>query len=269
MEPASVVRYNMLGRIEKNPMALLISRRSFTKASLVRLASLLVLCTATAGALAQSAAHMRFARLPNLVTDDPSIVSMLQDRQGFIWLGALNGGLYRYDGAQVVKFFNNSKDLKSLPGERVTTLFEDKDGFVWAGTTHGLARFNPETSDFTRYASSKGPGKHLVIRKIISDGKGGMWLGTWGGLQHFNPTTGKFRVYRPQPGVPDSIGGDSVEALALDARHGLWPALYPVGLDYLAPSSDKFIHFRLDSASKPDPETGKVEALQMDARNRL
>ena len=245
------------------------SRRTPAVAWLGRLTLLIVLWAAGFCAFAQSATHMRFTRPPNLVTDDPSIVSMLQDRQGFVWLGALNGGLYRYDGGQAVKFLNNLKDDKSLPGERVNTLFEDNAGAIWAGTTHGLARFNPETSDFTRYASSKTPGKHQVIRKIISDGKGGMWLGTWGGLQHFEPATGQFRLFLPKSGAPDSIGADSVEALALDARHGLWIGLYPTGLDYLAPGSNKFRHFRLDSAASPDPEIAKVEALQMDERNRL
>ena len=230
---------------------------------------ILLLCAAAAGAGAQSTTHMRFNRLPNLVTDDPSIVSLLQDRQGFIWLGALNGGLYRYDGGQAVKYLNNPKDDKSLPGERVNTLFEDDAGNLWAGTTHGLARFNPQTNDFTRYQSSSKLGKHQVVRKIISDGKRGMWIATWGGLQHFDPVSGAFRLYKPDPARPDSIGADSVESLARDARGGLWVALYPVGLDYLAPGSDSFRHFRLDTSEQPDLTAGKVEALHMDARNRL
>jgi diguanylate cyclase (GGDEF)-like protein len=234
-----------------------------------RLLPAIALCCAAGTALAQSAAHMRFTRQPNLVTDDPSIVSLLQDRQGFVWMGALNGGLYRYDGGQVVKFLNKPKDEKSLPGERVNTLFEDGAGNIWAGTTHGLARFNPASNDFSRYASSPTPGKHQVIRKIISDGKSGMWLSTWGGLQHFDPASGAFRLYQPTPGAPDSIGSDSVEALALDARGGLWVALYPAGLDYLVPGSAVFRHFRLDDAGAPDPVMGKVEALQMDPQQRL
>ncbi len=259
----------LLDALKDCPMTLQLSPRTSTWLRLSRLSTAFVLCAATALATAQSATHMRFNRMPNLVTDDPSIVSIMQDRRGFVWLGALNGGLYRYDGSQVVKFLNNPKDDNSLPGERVNTLYEDETGAIWAGTTHGLARFNPNTSNFTRYASSKAPGKHQVIRKIISDGKGGMWLGTWGGLQHFTPSTGAFRLYQPKPGVPDSIGSDSVEALALDARQGLWMALYPAGLDYLPAGSDKFRHFRLDSAAQPDAMIGKVEALQMDERNRL
>jgi diguanylate cyclase (GGDEF)-like protein len=250
-------------------MTFRIFSRNLSLAALGRGMAIMLACAAAAGAVAQSATHMRFNRLPSLVTDDPSIVSLLQDRQGFVWLGALNGGLYRYDGGQVVKFQNAPKDDKSLPGERVNTLFEDKAGNIWAGTTHGLARYNPETNDFTRFLSSPTPGKHQVVRKIIADGQGGMWIATWGGLQHFDPASGKFRLYQPNPAVPDSIGADSVEALALDARRGLWIALYPVGLDYLAPGGDKFRHFRLDRADRPDPAAAKVEALQMDEHNRL
>ncbi|QYF93678.1 diguanylate cyclase [Massilia sp. PAMC28688] len=250
-------------------MELLIARRILTAAQPRRLIATLFLCGATSLALAQSVSHMRFTRMPSLVTDDPSIVSILQDRQGFIWLGALNGGLYRYDGGQAVKFLNDPKNEASLPGERVNTIFEDSAGAIWAGTTYGLARYNPGTNDFTRFVSDKKPGKHQVIRKIISDGKGGMWVGTWGGLQHFDPASGKFRLFQPKAGAPHAIRSDSVEALALDARGGLWIALYPSGLDYLDPVSGKFRHFNVDTPQQPDPVANKVEALAMDADQRL
>ncbi len=212
---------------------------------------------------------MRFTRLPNLVTADRTLVAMLQDRQGFIWLGALGGGLYRYDGGRVLKFVNDPTNERSLPAERVNTLFEDKAGRIWVGTAHGLARFNPHDSTFTRYVSANSPGKHQVIRKIISDGLDGMWLGTWGGLQHFDPTSGKFTLYKPRKGAPDSIASDSVESLALDARRGLWIATWPTGLDYLAPGSDKFLHFQVGAEGDAEPLVNQVSALQMDSRNRL
>ncbi len=234
-----------------------------------KLGCLLVMLTWATCALAQSAAHMRFARPPNLVTGDPTLVAMLQDRQGFIWLGALGGGLYRYDGGRVLKFANDPKNPGSLPADRVNTLFEDKTGRIWAGTAHGLARFNPDDSSFTRYVSAPEPGKHQVIRKIISDGRDGMWLGTWGGLQHFNPATGQFTLFKHRKNEPASIGADSVESLALDARRGLWIATWPSGLDYLPPGSDRFQHFQVGAADSADPLARQVAALHMDSRNRL
>ena len=250
-------------------MEILIVPRALAAVVLRRLACVIGLCVLTSAAAAPSASHMRFTRLPNLVTADPTLVAMLQDRQGFVWLGALGGGLYRYDGGRVLKFVNDPKNATSLPAERVNTLFEDKAGRIWAGTAHGLARFNPETSSFTRFVSASTPGKHQVIRKIISDGLDGMWLGTWGGLQHFDPASGKFTLYKPSKGVPDSIGSDSVESLALDARRGLWIATWPTGLDYLAPGTDKFQHFQVGAAGVADPLVNQVAALQMDGRNRL
>ncbi len=250
-------------------MKILIVRGDSVLKLLRKLACVIGLCALTSTAVAQSASHMRFTRLPNLVTSDPTLVAMLQDRQGFVWLGALGGGLYRYDGGRVVKFFNDPNDETSLPADRVNTLFEDKAGRLWAGTAHGLALFKPETNSFKRFVSSTAPGKHQVIRKIVSDGQNGMWLGTWGGLQHFDPASGKFTLYKSRKGETDSIGADSVESLALDARRGLWIATWPTGLDYLAPGSDKFAHFQVGSAAQPDPLINQVAALQMDSRNRL
>ncbi|MES2319900.1 MAG: diguanylate cyclase [Pseudomonadota bacterium] len=250
-------------------MKILIIPRACTPASLRNIACAIALFGLSCMAVAQTAAHMRFTRLPNLVTADPTLVSMLQDRQGFIWLGALGGGLYRYDGGRILKFVNDPKNPNSLPAERVNALFEDKLGRIWAGTAHGLARFNPENSSFTRYVSANAPGKHQVIRKIISDGANGMWLGTWGGLQHFDPASGKFTLYKSKKGDTDSIASDSVESLALDARRGLWIATWPTGLDYLPPGSDKFQHFQVGAAGVADPLVNQVAALQMDGRNRL
>ncbi|MFL6658672.1 MAG: diguanylate cyclase [Massilia sp.] len=243
--------------------------RSGAAAVLRKLALLASLCVLTSLASAQSASHMRFTRPPNLVTGDPTLVSMLQDSQGFVWLGALGGGLYRYDGGRVLKFVNDPNDETSLPAERVNALFEDKAGRIWAGTAHGLARFNPETNNFTRYVSSPKPGKHQVIRKIASDGLDGIWLGTWGGLQHFDPATGKFVVYKSDKAIPDSITSDSVEAMALDSKRGLWVATWPAGLDYLAAGSTSFKHFQVVSGAVAEPLVNQVAALQMDSKNRL
>ena len=220
-------------------------------------------------ATAQSNSHLRFTRPPNLVSEDASIVAMLQDRQGFIWMGYLNGGLSRYDGGRMLHFVHNPLDPNSLPAGRVNTLFEDKKGLLWAGTATGLALFVPESNTFKRYVSSPKRGRHQVVRKIISDGADGMWLATWGGLQHFAPSTGAFIEYLPREGDKDSIGANSVNSLALDVKGGLWIGTWPTGLDYLAPGTNKFAHFRLDSAEHPDLSANTVDALVVDGKNRL
>jgi diguanylate cyclase (GGDEF)-like protein len=250
-------------------MEMLLLSRLASAARRCTLGTLACLILIASPAAAQLGSHLRFTRPPNLVSEDPSIVAMLQDRQGFVWLAYLNGGVSRYDGGRMVHYVNDPANKNSLPAGRVNTLFEDSKGRIWAGTASGLALFAAETNTFTRYVSSTNPGRHQVIRKIISDGAQGLWLATWGGLQHFAPDTGAFTLYLPREGVADDIGSKSVNALALDAKGGLWISTWPLGLDYLAPGTKKFTHFRVDSVEQPDTPINTVEALEIDRQNRL
>ncbi|MES2901280.1 MAG: two-component regulator propeller domain-containing protein [Pseudomonadota bacterium] len=204
---------------------------------------------------------LRFKRLGSLDADELSIIALLQDRQGFIWIGTHSGGLYRYNGYEIVKYASNSSEAGSLPHDRVSTLFEDKQGNVWAGTQNGLARYNPKTDNFTRFAPPPGPSAQSIVKQIIGDGKDGMWLATWGGLQHFNPAKGSFTVYQHDKNVPSSLASNDINAVAIDDKGGLWAATWPGGLDYLPAGASAFTHFRVDRDGAVDAKLNIVRAL--------
>ncbi|WP_229215627.1 diguanylate cyclase [Duganella sp. CY15W] len=199
------------------------------------------------------------------------MLSLLQDKKGFIWVGTHTNGLYRYNGYQAVKYINNPGDPASLPHDRVSSIFEDKQGRIWAATQNGLARFNPETNNFTTFAAGdKAPKNHRIVKNIIADGKDGLWIGTWGGLQHFDPNTGKFdAIYAHDDNNPDSLASNDLNALALDAKGGLWIGTWPGGMDYLAPGTKVFKHHQVDPAAKPDARVNIVRALQFDNHGAL
>ncbi len=226
-----------------------------------RLAALLCLLSFALAAFASPTSPLRFKRLGNLDSEELAILALLQDRQGFVWIGTLNGGLYRYNGYQAVKYRSHAGDPGSLPHDRVSTLFEDASGTVWAGTQNGLARFNPATNNFTRFAPPPGPSSQRIVKSIIGDGKGGMWLATWGGLQHFNPASGVFTLYLHDPKNPASLASNDLNAIAMDERGGVWAATWPGGLDYLQAGARTFIHHRLDTDAAPDPKLNIVRAL--------
>ena len=234
---------------------------------LARLCLLLCLALAAAAAPATPTSPLRFKPLASLEANDLSILALLQDRQGFVWIGTHSGGLYRYNGYEAVKFSSSAADPRSLPHDRISTLFEDRQGQIWVGTQEGLARFNPGSNDFTRYAPPPGPAAQRIIKSIVSDGKDGMWLATWGGLQHFDPPSGKFKLFRHDPQVADSLGSDDLNALAMDDQGGLWAATWPGGLDYLPRGSEHFVHHRVDRAEAPDAKLNIVRALHF-ARDR-
>ena len=167
-------------------------------------------------AQAASTSELRFQRLSALGADQLSTLSLLQDRQGFIWIGTNNAGLYRFDGYHSEKYQSQANDPHSLPHDRISALYEDQQGRIWAGTQNGLALFNPKTNNFTRYIIEGGPSNQRIIKVIASDGKDGLWLATWGGLQHFDTNTGKFTLYAHDPNRPDSLGKNDLNAIVVD-----------------------------------------------------
>ncbi|WP_395006753.1 two-component regulator propeller domain-containing protein [Undibacterium sp.] len=229
----------------------------------------LVLVSFCAHSLASSTSELRFQRLDSLGADQLSVLTLLQDRQGFIWIGTNNAGLYRFNGYLSEKYQSRASDLNSLPHDRISAMFEDHDGRIWVGTQDGLARFNADTNNFTRFAPTAGANNQRIIKSIVSDGKSGFWLATWGGLQHFDPTSGTFTLYSHDPSRPDSLASNDLNAIAVDKRGGVWAGTWPAGLDYLAPGSTIFRHFRVDDERAPDSKLNIVRSMHLDAQQQL
>ena len=236
---------------------------------LLRLLAICCLLTLATLAAATPTSDLRFKRLGSLDADELSILSLLQDRQGFIWIGTHSGGLYRYNGYQAVKYTHDPRNPRSLPNDRVSALFEDKQGRVWAGTQHGLARFDPESGDFTALKLPPGPSSQRIVKAIVGDGRDGMWVATWGGLQHVDSASGAVTRYVHDKADPGSLASNDLNALALDQDGGLWASTWPGGLDYLAPGAKQFVHHRIDSPEAPDDKLNIVRALYFGADRTL
>jgi diguanylate cyclase (GGDEF)-like protein len=228
---------------------------------LLRLIAICCLLSLAVRAGATPTSDLRFKHLESLDADDLSILSLLQDRQGFVWIGTHSGGLYRYNGYQAVKYTHDPRNPRSLPNDRVAALFEDKQGRVWAGTQDGLARFDPESGSFVALPPPPGRSSQRIVKAIIGDGKDGMWVATWGGLQHVDSASGAVTRYVHDSADPGSVGSNDLNALALDQDGGLWASTWPGGVDYLAPGASKFIHYRVDTPAAPDEKLNIVRSL--------
>jgi diguanylate cyclase (GGDEF)-like protein len=239
----------------------------------LRPAPRLLLCAALAlshAADAQAAPRpLAFTPVDSLGADSRAILSILQDKQGFVWIGTIEGGLFRHDGHKQVRYLNDPSDPHSLPGGRVTSLYEDEAGRLWVGTDEGMARFDPATNAFTRYAPANVPANARIVRRIVSDYRGGMWVGTWGGLHHFDPRKGAFVSYLHDDAKPDSLTYNDINAVAVDNKGGVWAATWPGGIDYLAPGATGFQHFRVDDEARPNPKANDVRALYFDSAATL
>lgn len=138
--------------------------------------------------------------------DQPFPYSIIQDKQGFIWIGGENG-LWRYSGSEFKHFHHSITDSNSLAYDFVWTLFEDIKGNIWAGTYGGgLSKYNPKLDQFTNYTHKKDDSTTISnnqVRGIEEDHEGNIWLGTNNGLNKLNPSTGTFKKYGIEQGLAD------------------------------------------------------------------
>ena len=105
---------------------------------LCKLALVCLLGVAPACSGAVPTATLKFSSLRAVIPSDMSIVALLQDRQGFIWIGTHNTGLYRYDGYQAVRYAHRPADERALPNDQISALFEDGAGRLWVGIVTAL-----------------------------------------------------------------------------------------------------------------------------------
>ena len=63
-----------------------------------------------------------------------SVTSLIEDREGSVWVGTLDHGLYRIR-AGVAEHFGDSDGLS---GNSVTDIYEDREGIIWVSTSGGL-----------------------------------------------------------------------------------------------------------------------------------
>jgi len=245
------------------------------------LVALCMLCL-WAGSALGAPRSLRFERLSiEQGLSQQSVLTILQDRRGFMWFGT-QAGLNRFDGYRVTVYRNDPNDPDSIPDNYVLASYEDEGGRLWFGTKGGLTRFDHATGKFVRFAApgqgpqagARIPGKpgteapyagNRAVLAIQPAPGGGLWLATGDGLQYLDPASGRLRAYRHDPADPRTLRDNRVNALALDGRGHLWIGT-AAGLDRLVPGADRFDHHDLDPE---DLQRNTVLALSMGPRDTL
>ena len=202
---------------------------------------MLVLCMVVVDLFAQSIPK-RFGSLEDVGLVTYTIEALYQDSQGFVWIGT-QGGLNRYDGAEMRLFQPVRNNPNSLSGVHVQTIIEKPigSGIIWVGTQgDGLNQFDPISETFTRFqqdSSSVTALSHNDVTSLFVDSQDRLWVGTMGGgLQVFIDSS---QTFTRVPNEGNSEGGNAILDIAeLPALPGwLWIAtvngLYLVDADQL------------------------------------
>jgi ligand-binding sensor domain-containing protein/serine phosphatase RsbU (regulator of sigma subunit) len=139
------------------------------------------------------------------------IHALLQTRDGYIWLGTLDG-LVRFDGIRFKVF--DKTNTEGLKGNNVRALFQDRRGVLWIGTDGGVCCL--KDGKFAAYTLAEEVHRN-TISAIFEDHRGTIWIGTfYGGVISIN--NGTCTTYTSR----DGLASDYVYTVYEDKSGNLW-----------------------------------------------
>ncbi|MBE7469739.1 MAG: hypothetical protein DPW09_28045 [Anaerolineae bacterium] len=228
--------------------------------------------SAQGGAEATSTGLEPAIHFTHLTSDDGlaqnSVEAILQDRQGFMWIGT-PAGLSRFDGYRFTTYKHDPANPNSLSHNHIRDLFEDQEGLIWIATEGGgVNKFDPRTETFTRYLPDpKNPNSLAGDRvfTIFQDSAGNFWFvgGGLTGLNKFNPATQTYTRYVSDPNNPATFQGGGVWDMLEDEAGNLWLAATNLLAKY-NPTTEDFTYYQPST-----PEEARLAVLHRDAAGNL
>ena len=201
-----------------------------------------------------------------------NINCIIQDRNGFIWVGTRDG-LNKYDGYKFTIYNYNPKDDNSLSNNYVQDIAEDKEGNLWLATEGGgINKFDVKHNKFTRYRhDNNNPNalSHNSINKITVDADDNLWIGTEiGGLDFFNQKTKSFYHYIHSGHDVNSIG-NNVRSILEDSNHNLWVGTLGGGLNLLDRKTNTFKRFQHSNTDQKTISGNAVTCIFEDKSHQI
>ncbi|HMB24818.1 MAG: two-component regulator propeller domain-containing protein [Chloroflexota bacterium] len=203
---------------------------------------------------------------------DRWINSIVEDRDGYLWIATRQGGLNRFDPRteQFTHFLYDETNPSSLSDNYIDALYIDRNNDLWVGTTAGLDLFNRADNTFRHFnppVSEEMTEKQVTA--IYQDHRGRFWVGTAaGGLNRFYPQTGAFTSYQPSPDDPNSISHTYVTAITEDKKGNLWVGTRR-GLNRFDPEIIQFETYIHSETIASSLAHNTVNALYVDSTGNL
>ncbi|MEB2774142.1 two-component regulator propeller domain-containing protein [Algoriphagus sp. D3-2-R+10] len=166
--------------------------------------------------------------------------------ENYIWIVALEEGLYRYNQktAELKVYKNNKNDPNSLSSNFPLRIFEDSQNNLWVGTLSGLNVILAKDKDqvkFKVYQPSKLDSTSIPsnsIRQIVEDKNQNIWIATDRGLSRYMTEGDNFITYTQKDGLPVN----EINSIVEDDRGFLWIGTIK-GISKFDPVNQVFTNF--------------------------
>jgi PAS domain S-box-containing protein len=206
--------------------------------------------------------------------DGNHVRSIIEGRDGMIWLGTDNG-LARVDPDKgtVQRFPIDPKAEANDPQTLVAGLFQDSRGRMWVGTGEGLLRFDAEQGSYTRWegrANDPNGLDHADVWSFYEDESHRLWIATHGsGLHVMDPETGSDHAYLPDPHDPTSLGNARLLCLLADGKGTLYLGTEGGGLNVFDMGKKTFRRYVPEIGDDTSLSSGSIWSLFLDDQGTL
>ncbi|NQZ78227.1 MAG: hypothetical protein HRT61_19290, partial [Ekhidna sp.] len=188
----------------------------------------------------------------NLTASEVDALSIYEDREGIIWVGTRNDGLFKIGNDEVVHFVPK-RDGSSVSHRTISSIEQDSNGNLWLGThNNGIDVFDPAGE----IVSNINPVKYDQTNDYLSESvwgihesDNGIWLGTDGsGLYHYNQTTAEVeRIASSKSKL--RLTDDAVLSIEVAYDQKIWVGTYNGGINILDTRMDAVQYFNMANSS--------------------
>jgi signal transduction histidine kinase/ligand-binding sensor domain-containing protein len=177
------------------------------------------------------------------------VTAMLMDRDGGLWVGTSNQGIYRVQGSRA----DNFRMADGLSSDSIENFYEDREGTLWVATQRGIDRFH--STPVVTFSIREGLTAERVD-SVLASRNDTVWIANLLALDFFRD--GKLLALKGQKGFPEHY----VTSLLEDHAGRLWAGM-DAGLAIYEEN-----HFR--SVTRPDGSPlGMVVAMTEDVDHNI
>ncbi len=185
-----------------------------------------------------------------------TVFCVLQDQQGFIWLGT-NDGLNRLDGYNF-KVYRRSNEPTSIGNSKISCMIETDDPYLYVGTAIGIYVYDPKKESFKFFDKQTKTGTkiHSRINSIVADSQDRLWIATnEQGFFIYNRSTEELLQVQQEPDDPEGLPSNQVNRVFVDSKQNVWVACQ--GLYRYQLSSNQFRKINLAKENAENPSISK------------
>ena len=191
------------------------------------------------------------------------VVSMLKSKDGKLWVGTFNGGLYCMNGSQVRSYKEGTGN--ALASNNVWALVEDDKGRIWiASVGGGLQCLEPVSGTFETYTSSNSALLENNVTSLCWVDNNTLFFGTANqGVGMMDMRTREIKKIQGQSGNV-KLSNDAVNHVYKDSRGLVWIATRE-GLNVY----DTRRHVFLDLSSVAEAKGNFIAAITEDQERNM